>query len=226
MVDRKKQGTRASPGGDRGLLIEEPPNLVGPRGKGNFRPREEVVERYRRRLEEVEAEVEQVCAEHSDRAQILLGCVMIERRLDQVIADRVPEGVTPKPHSLGAKVDLALALGVVGSELANTIKGAAAVRNKAAHTLDANSFSHPEIERLCKLLNEPNAEATKDQYRWSVNRCCLELDSVWAVVRRIEPYEPDFQEDTELHALGIKHGLRMVKITVLGIILDAQKEED
>ena len=165
-------------------------------------------QRLERLIAEAREEVDQVGKETTDRACILLGAAMLERRLERTIDLRVG-GENPAKlrkqlagRGLSGLVSLARALGIVKAEWESELMTIAKMRNLLAHTIHAGSFKDERIEKECSSLREKNADTPRDKFLWTVSRYCLELDQIQVVVEPVEGITVDFSNDARATQLS------------------------
>lgn len=80
--------------------------------------------------------------------------------------------------TLSARIDIALALGLVPDHVARDLRVVKDIRNIFAHTPVFASFSHAEIAALCKKLSTWSAERENyTSFQKAVEGCCLHMKS-------------------------------------------------
>ncbi|MBY5366653.1 hypothetical protein HFO91_01560 [Rhizobium leguminosarum] len=99
------------------------------------------------------------------------------RHSDPEIIDRLFDPMRYGPlNTFTARVDIAFALGIVGSGARKALKLIAEIRNKFAHKLEIHSFDHPDVTKLIDKLKYidfaitgPNAEGLMHLWNRSPN---------------------------------------------------------
>jgi DNA-binding MltR family transcriptional regulator len=97
-----------------------------------------------------------------DRAAAILAASMIEDRLekavktflheDKEITPAMFEGLGPLA-SFSAKARMGFVLGIYGEPMLKTLNRIGQIRNRFAHELEVNSFTHPKVSGIVSLLD-------------------------------------------------------------------------
>jgi hypothetical protein len=111
------------------------------------------------------------CESDSDRAVGLVGGALVESLLDEVLVAHTVQGETTtallRSHiapagALGAfslKIHLAHLMSLYSQTVYEDLKDIKEVRNRFAHRLEIDSFSHPEVKDRCLRLRLPERHA-------------------------------------------------------------------
>jgi hypothetical protein len=78
-----------------------------------------------------------------------------------------PEGLL---GPIGAKIDMAVALGAISPDLQDWCKAVARIRNRFAHNLSITDFSHPEVAKLVEKMDVPEIYYANDSDEERVKR--------------------------------------------------------
>lgn len=121
--------------------------------------------------EEIQAAVNDFGTQ-TDRGVAIVAVSMLERMLEIVLTQRMMP-LTAKRHktmfgrigilsSFSAKIELALALGIISENLYIQIDALRRVRNTFAHRMEALTFEHPDVQKDLRTAHSRLAVRTSD----------------------------------------------------------------
>lgn len=103
--------------------------------------------------------------ETDSRAVAIVGAAYLEEYLKDALLIKLPGANSELQKKLfetygplgtmQARIDMAMALQIIGADFRKACITIARIRNRFAHRLDISTFDHPEIAELCESLSHP-----------------------------------------------------------------------